>query len=71
LVGSLDRLEKDAEGRPVVVDLKTAARRYSDLVVEASLQLSVYSYATMMSSRRGWGGSVRTARIRGGVGVWG
>jgi putative RecB family exonuclease len=48
LVGSLDRLEKDAEGRLVVVDLKTAARRYTDLQVEASLQLSVYSYATMM-----------------------
>jgi putative RecB family exonuclease len=49
LVGSLDRLERDTEGRLVVVDLKTAARRYSDLAVEASLQLSVYSYATMMS----------------------
>jgi putative RecB family exonuclease len=49
LVGSLDRLEKDADGRLVVVDLKTAARRYSDLAVEASLQLSVYSYATMMN----------------------
>jgi hypothetical protein len=32
-----------------VVDLKTAARRYNDLVVEASLQLSIYSYATMMN----------------------
>jgi hypothetical protein len=32
-----------------VVDLKTAARKYSDLQVEASLQLSVYSYATMMN----------------------
>jgi RecB family exonuclease len=49
LVGSLDRLERDPEGRLVVVDLKTAARKYSDLQVEASLQLSVYSYATMMN----------------------
>ena len=49
LVGSLDRLERDPEGRLVVVDLKTAARKYSDLQVEASLQLSVYSYATMMT----------------------
>jgi RecB family exonuclease len=49
LVGSLDRLERDPEGRLVVVDLKTAARKYSDLAVEASLQLSVYSYATMMN----------------------
>jgi CRISPR/Cas system-associated exonuclease Cas4 (RecB family) len=29
----------------VVVDLKTAARKFTDLQVEASLQLSVYSYA--------------------------
>jgi hypothetical protein len=49
LVGSLDRLERDLEGCLVVVDLKTAARRYTNLDVEASLQLSVYSYATMMN----------------------
>jgi CRISPR/Cas system-associated exonuclease Cas4 (RecB family) len=45
LVGSLDLLERDPEGRLVVVDLKTSARKYTDLQVEASLQLSVYSYA--------------------------
>jgi hypothetical protein len=33
----------------VVVDLKTSARKYTDLQVEASLQLSVYSYATAMN----------------------
>ena len=49
LVGSLDLVERDPEGRLVVVDLKTAARKYSDLQVEASLQLSVYSYATAMN----------------------
>jgi putative RecB family exonuclease len=49
LVGTLDLLERDAEGL-VVVDLKTAARKYSDLQVEASLQLSVYSYAVGLSS---------------------
>jgi len=49
LVGSLDLLERDAEGRLVVVDLKTSARKYTDLQVEASLQLSVYSYATAMN----------------------
>jgi CRISPR/Cas system-associated exonuclease Cas4 (RecB family) len=48
LVGSLDLLERDAEGL-VVVDLKTSARKYTDLQVEASLQLSVYSYAVSMS----------------------
>jgi len=31
------------------VDLKTSARKYSDPQVEASLQLSVYSYATAMN----------------------
>ena len=49
LVGSLDLIERDAEGRTVVVDLKTAARKYADVQVESSLQLSVYSYATAMN----------------------
>jgi RecB family exonuclease len=49
LVGTLDLVESDADGRLVVVDLKTAARKYSDLQVEASLQLSIYSYATAMN----------------------
>jgi putative RecB family exonuclease len=49
LVGSLDVLERSAEGRLVVVDIKTAARKYTDLQVEASLQLSIYSYATAMN----------------------
>jgi putative RecB family exonuclease len=49
LVGMLDLMERDSSGRVVVVDLKTSARRYTDLQVEASLQLSVYSYATAMN----------------------
>jgi RecB family exonuclease len=49
LVGTLDLIERDAEGRIVVVDLKTSARKHSDLQVEASLQLSVYSYAAAMN----------------------
>jgi PD-(D/E)XK nuclease superfamily len=44
-VVSLDLIECDA-GATSVVDLKTSARKYIDLQVEASLQLSVYSYAT-------------------------
>ena len=32
LVGTLDLIERDAEGRTVVVDLKRAARKYTDLV---------------------------------------
>lgn len=49
LVGTLDLIERDSDGRIVVVDLKTSARKYTDLQVEASLQLSVYSYATAMN----------------------
>ena len=49
LVGTVDLLERDAAGGLVVVDLKTSARKYTDLQVEASLQLSVYSYATRMN----------------------
>ena len=30
LVGTLDLLERDSEGRLAVVDLKTAARKYTD-----------------------------------------
>jgi putative RecB family exonuclease len=45
LVGTVDLLERDAERRLVVVDLKTSARKYTDLHVDLSLQLSVYSYA--------------------------
>jgi len=32
-----------------VVDLKTAARKYTELQVETSLQLTVYSYAVEMA----------------------
>src|SRR5262249_46695754 len=48
LVGTLDLLERDAEGL-VVVDLKTSARKYTDLQVETALQLSVYRYAAWLS----------------------
>ena len=48
LGGTLDLLERDAEGL-VVVDLKTSARKYADLQVETALQLSVYSYAVGLS----------------------
>ena len=48
LVGTWDLLERDADGF-VVVDLKTASRKYSDLQVEASLQLSIYNYAVGLS----------------------
>jgi putative RecB family exonuclease len=49
LVGTLDLVERDNGGRVAVVDLKTSARRYTDLQAELSLQLSIYSYATSMN----------------------
>lgn len=45
LVGELDLVVKDAKGRLVVVDWKTAARRKSDDEVAGDLQATVYSYA--------------------------
>src|SRR5262245_60559412 len=53
LVGTVDLVERDAERRLVVVDLKTAARRYSDLQAEQSLQLSIYSYAMSLGPHAG------------------
>src|SRR5262249_29444219 len=49
LVGALDLVERDADGRVIVVDLKTSARKYTDLQAEQSLQLSIYSYVTSMN----------------------
>jgi PD-(D/E)XK nuclease superfamily len=49
LAGSLDLVEQHPAGGFAVVDLKTAARKYSDLQVEASLQLSIYRYPTAMN----------------------
>ena len=49
LVGSLDLLEREPDGRLVVVDLKTAARKFTDLQAEASRPLSIYSYATTLN----------------------
>jgi putative RecB family exonuclease len=48
LVGSWDVLESDGR-QLVIVDLKTAARKYTDVQVETSLQLSIYSYAAGFS----------------------
>jgi len=49
LVRTLDLVERAPDGGLIVVDLKTAARKYTDLQVEASLQLSIYSYASAMN----------------------
>jgi len=46
LVGVFDLIELDAEGTPVVVDHKTAAKRYSDADLESNLQLTAYGLAS-------------------------
>jgi len=43
--GAIDLIEEDRDGTIVVVDHKTAARRYSDLQVSQNLQLSIYTLA--------------------------
>jgi RecB family exonuclease len=45
LTGSADRLELTADGRVVVVDLKTARTRPSGVAVRRDLQLALYQYA--------------------------
>jgi len=45
LTGSADRLELTADGRVVVVDLKTARNRPSGAAVTRDLQLALYQYA--------------------------
>jgi hypothetical protein len=46
LVGVFDLIELDSEGTPVVVDHKTAAKRYSDADLESNLQLTAYGLAS-------------------------
>ena len=46
LVGIFDLIEKDPDGTVVVVDHKTAAKRFSDADLEGNLQLSAYGLAS-------------------------
>jgi putative RecB family exonuclease len=43
LVGWIDAVEQAPDGAISIVDLKTAAKRYSDQTVQANLQLTCYS----------------------------
>lgn len=45
LVGIFDLVERDDSGAVVIVDFKTASRKYTDFQVENSLQLALYAYA--------------------------
>jgi putative RecB family exonuclease len=46
LVGVFDLIELDTEGTPVVVDHKTASKRFSDADLEGNLQLTAYGLAS-------------------------
>ena len=46
LVGVFDLIELDTEGTPVVVDHKTAAKRFSAADLESNLQLTAYGLAS-------------------------
>jgi putative RecB family exonuclease len=46
LLGVFDLIELDSEGTPVVIDHKTAAKRYSDADLESNLQLTAYGLAS-------------------------
>ena len=45
LVGAFDLIESDEDGNRSIIELKTAARKWSDGQVETELDPSVYSYA--------------------------
>ena len=51
LQGVVDLVEEDQNGNVVVVDHKTAKRRYADWQIDGNLQLSIYAYA---AKEMGW-----------------
>jgi hypothetical protein len=55
LRGVFDLVVRDVDGSPIVVDLKTAASRYSALRLTTDLQATTYSYA----ASRLWKGGAR------------
>lgn len=44
-LGYIDKITRDQEGKIVIVDYKTAARRYENWKVTTDLQLIIYAYA--------------------------
>lgn len=57
LRGRVDRLERDAQGRPVVVDLKTAKAAVSRDDAQEHPQLAAYQLALSFTSESGPGGA--------------
>ena len=48
--GTVDRLERDADGRPVVVDFKTSSSRVSEAKLDQHPQLSAYQLAAALGA---------------------
>ncbi|WP_134712715.1 ATP-dependent helicase [Saccharomonospora xinjiangensis] len=63
LTGRVDRLELDAEGRPVVVDLKTSKYAVSGDTAAEHPQLAVYQLATLLGAFADHEGSTGGARL--------
>ena len=49
IIGAIDLVERDREGKIICADLKTAARRYQESKIAQDLQLTVYSSALKRS----------------------
>ncbi len=63
LTGRIDRLELDAEGRPVVIDLKTGKSPVSKDVAAEHPQLAAYQLATLLGALAGHEGRTGGARL--------
>ncbi|EHR59726.1 DNA/RNA helicase, superfamily I [Saccharomonospora cyanea NA-134] len=63
LTGRVDRLELDAEGRPVVVDLKTGKTAVSKPTAAEHPQLAVYQLATLLGAFAEHEGSTGGAKL--------
>ena len=71
LVGRVDRLERDGDGRGVVVDLKTGSRPAPDAELAAHPQLAVYQLAIEVGAFRDQGltepGGAELVQVGGGA----
>ena len=63
LTGRVDRLELDAEGRPVVIDLKTSKSPVAKDAAAEHPQLAVYQLATLLGAFSGHKGHTGGARL--------
>jgi RecB family exonuclease len=71
LTGRVDRLERDTDGRGVVVDLKTGSRAAQETELEAHPQLAVYQLAIEVGAFRDQGltepGGAELVQVGGGA----